>query len=316
VVSEYYIGPVKEMTGGRIDIMIEDIADRPRKDKEFRRILIENKIYAGDQQNQLIRYRNFDPKARLFYLTLSKSLPSNMDANAVDQINCECISYDQHILQWLIDCRKEAACLPGLREMLSQYIALIEELTNQSISKKMNKELIEEILKTPENLAAFYAIRASEWAIQAELIARLDTDLNDLLEHSKLNELKKDGPLLDMHVKEGGFSFGNGFLTENNLKIRFEFENSGYNNFAFGFTRIDHTKPCPIKDQIALAFSEVFAAQVGTDWWPAWSYFEDSYRYWRHEAFEDILSGKLAANIGDKLEKLSAIAKRVSEGLV
>jgi hypothetical protein len=194
--------------------------------------------------------------------------------------------------------------------MLSQYIALIEELTHQSISKEMNKELIEEILKTPENLTAFHALRDAEWSVYAELIARLDADLDA---QAKSLGLEKDGPLRDLHVKDGEFSFKNDFLTRNNLKIGFTFENSGYTNFAYGFAAIDHRLPCPVKDQIQSAFSQVFPAQVGTDHWPAWSYFEDPYRYWRHEAFEGIHSGDLSNNICSKLEQLNGIVKCVSE---
>ena len=42
------------------------------KDGKGATILIENKIGAGDQDNQMKRYREFDPKANLFYLTLER----------------------------------------------------------------------------------------------------------------------------------------------------------------------------------------------------------------------------------------------------
>ena len=304
VTMEHHIGTKTEDAGGRIDIVIQDESGKG--------ILIENKIYAADQENQLARYRNFDPKARLFYLTLFGTPPSNLTRKELETHRCECISYKSHIRDWLMDCRKEAACLPGVREMLSQYLTLIEELTHQSISKEMSKELIEEILKSPENLSAFHALREAEWSVYAELIARLDADLDA---RASFLGLGKVGPLRDLHVKDGEFSFKNDFLTRNNLVIGFTFENGGYTNFSFGFGTVDHRLPCPVKNQVQSAFAEVFpSAEVGTDFWPAWSYYENNYRHWRHEAFEDILSGKLAANIGAKLEKLAAIARGVSEG--
>ena len=67
---EYHIGGIdaKNSTGGRIDILLTDA--------NTNRIMIENKIYAGDQHEQLLRYHRYDPKAALFYLTLSGNEPS------------------------------------------------------------------------------------------------------------------------------------------------------------------------------------------------------------------------------------------------
>ena len=50
VEREKYIGTVTKTTGGRLDILIDDTAGKS--------IIIENKIYATDQENQLIRYSN------------------------------------------------------------------------------------------------------------------------------------------------------------------------------------------------------------------------------------------------------------------
>lgn len=49
-IAERYVGEVTETTGGRIDIILEDGKHG---------IIIENKIYACDQSNQLLRYYNY-----------------------------------------------------------------------------------------------------------------------------------------------------------------------------------------------------------------------------------------------------------------
>ena len=53
VTVEKFIGPISKdkTTGGRIDILIED--------KNGNCIIIENKIYAGDQEKQLLRYYHY-----------------------------------------------------------------------------------------------------------------------------------------------------------------------------------------------------------------------------------------------------------------
>ena len=61
---EKYIGPLTETTGGRIDIYLSDGNNS---------IIVENKIYANDQKNQLLRYHNFNEKSILLYLTLDGS---------------------------------------------------------------------------------------------------------------------------------------------------------------------------------------------------------------------------------------------------
>ena len=72
-IVERPIGEVTETTGGRIDIILED---------REHAVIIENKIYAGDQPNQLLRYHNYGVKTfgknnfKLVYLTLYGSDPS------------------------------------------------------------------------------------------------------------------------------------------------------------------------------------------------------------------------------------------------
>lgn len=302
VTVEYHIGTKTENTGGRIDIMVEDVIGQ--------RILIENKIYAGDQENQLLRYHNFDPNARLIYLTLSGSDASEYSAKGLMSADYHKFSYEIDIRDWLIACRKEATCLPRIRETLTQYIDLIEELTHQSTTNEMNQDLIEEIIKTPENLTAFHAMREAEAAVRTQLIVQLDADLKL---YAKSIGLEGSSSIDGLHLKDKGFSFVNESLRKNNLKICFEFEKNDYGNFAYGFAKIDHTLSCWIEDRIQAAYQEVFKLESYNEFWPAWSYFEDPYRYWSNQAFEHILTGELAKNIGFKLLKLSEIANQVCE---
>ena len=144
--EEFYIGPVNVnyTEGGKIDIVLTD--------KNGNRIFIENKIEHGDEPKQMFRYHAYDKSAVLFYLTLNGRPPS---ANSMGGGGFEvhCVSYEKDILRWLKLCRKEAACLPSVREIISQYIHLIEKLTNQSTTITMNKELITELTKDKESLA-------------------------------------------------------------------------------------------------------------------------------------------------------------------
>jgi len=67
VAIEKHVGLVTDSEGGRIDIFISD--------KNRNSLIIENKIYAGDQPNQLLRYFNYAKSSckefKILYLTLS-----------------------------------------------------------------------------------------------------------------------------------------------------------------------------------------------------------------------------------------------------
>lgn len=131
--------------GGRIDILITDGNEV--------HIIIENKIYAGDQKNQLLRYYNFDTKAKLFYLTLQGDEPSKEStANIVTPDKYTAISYSMDIIDWLENCKKEAVSLPIIRETIVQYINLIKVLTNQTTKEAMKDEIKQFLFDDPEYL--------------------------------------------------------------------------------------------------------------------------------------------------------------------
>jgi hypothetical protein len=297
---EHHVRQVEEKSSGRIDIVV--------KDGKGATIFIENKIYAGDQEDQLERYRNSDKEAHLFYLTLDGREPSNLSAVQLEGIQCECISYNKDVLTWLKDCRKEAACLPGVRETISQYIHLIEELTNQSTTARMNNELITEILKTKEKHAAFYTLYEGLEAVRATLIARLDAELGDI---ANAKGLTRGEPIRDLYKKNHGFYFRTKGLEQRNLQIGFAFDKNYYGDFYFGFAKISDKQPCPVEAQLLAALKEKFPEAERTDAWPASAYWEEPYRNWKQEAFEAIRSRQFEEDLKSKLDMLTQIARQI-----
>jgi|SRR5665647_125501 len=148
---EQHIGAVTDTNGGRIDILIDD--------KNGNHIIIENKIYANDGDNQLIRYHNFN-KQNLFYLTLNGCDATDKSTlNNSSGVKLECskdyklLSYKTDIVEWLEQCQKEAVSMPLLREGIAHYINLIKYLTGDSINKAMQQEIINLLTESPTNLA-------------------------------------------------------------------------------------------------------------------------------------------------------------------
>lgn len=86
-------------------------------------------------------------------------------------------------MEWLEDCREKAVDKPLIREGISHYINLIKYLTNQTINKEMEEELIELILDNPKyikNLGNIKrAITASEIELQKRFWISLEQKMQD-----------------------------------------------------------------------------------------------------------------------------------------
>lgn len=92
-------------------------------------IVIENKIWAGDQGRQLERYfdavkrRGLEPT--LVYLTLDGHPPTKQSRG---EHVVACLSYKEDLIPWLRRCQERACDDPALRESVAQYLALIRNL--------------------------------------------------------------------------------------------------------------------------------------------------------------------------------------------
>jgi hypothetical protein len=143
VKTEHHISQInyENITGGRIDILLK-YGDSC--------ISIENKIYAGDQKNQLERYYNFNPgKNTVLYLTLDGKIASTESYGNLKESDYKCISYSYHIKNWLEECLKYTADQAILRESIKQYLILIKKLTHQ-MDDTSEKELQQAILSNLE----------------------------------------------------------------------------------------------------------------------------------------------------------------------
>lgn len=133
--KEVFAGVINEdkTEGGRLDIVVINNVGQI--------FVIENKIYALEQKNQLLRYKNKYPEAKLFYLTLF-GVDSKQQTENENNENYTAISYENNILEWLEECVKYAYDKPMVREVLNQYIYLIKKLTNQTTNNEMSEEII------------------------------------------------------------------------------------------------------------------------------------------------------------------------------
>ncbi len=270
---EKYIGEKTETEGGRIDLLITD--------GKGKMVIIENKIYAGDQENQLIRYYNFGKKtANLCYLTLDGKLPSdgsikNKATNLDITKQIVCLSYKEHIITWLEDCMKESVKHATLRETISQYINLIKHLTNQTTNHIMEKEIMDLILKGEENINMAMKLADSGDSIKKAILAKLLESLNDIKDVTGFNlvHFSKDKPI---GYPESILRFGR--TPNDKFNIAVEFEN--WEHLDIGICRNDGVAVTDeIKNEIyKLMASSKFENPKQSENWP-W--------YARYKAWDD-----------------------------
>lgn len=148
-------------------------------------IIIENKIYAGDQYEQLQRYyeyaKNLHFKPTLFYLTLDGHEASEQSlGNLLEKPTL--ISYRTQITQWLTACVKEAAMKPALRETIIQYQNLINQLTGNTMSEAEKQQVLNLMAQSDNAESAAIIVRNwnhvrwhTEWGFWTELLALVET---------------------------------------------------------------------------------------------------------------------------------------------
>ncbi len=174
---------------GRIDILIED--------NQNKAIIIENKIYAGDQWEQLKRYERFainkygEDNFQILYLSLYGKDASEQSSKDVLYFP---ISYETTIINWLEKCVAIASRFPMVRETIIQYINHLKELTNQSIYNDMRQEIKNIIFKNEDNLQIAKEIVETLNSVSKEKLNLL----GELVQISVEDKLKMDNKIKEV----------------------------------------------------------------------------------------------------------------------
>jgi hypothetical protein len=146
-------------------------------------LIIENKIYASDQNGQLRRYYNafsdYDSKVAIVYLTLDgraaneySTKNNDFPGNTIEPV---LLSYKEDIMTWLDYCIKEVEDRPMIRVVISQYINQIKILTNQTSKNQMENQIDKIILKDEQSVKAAWYISASMDRIKQTANRNLDS---------------------------------------------------------------------------------------------------------------------------------------------
>jgi hypothetical protein len=290
---EKHTGFINELgtEGGRIDIVITDT-------KSKHQIIIENKIYAGDQVNQLLRYHKYSPNADLIYLTLHGKEPSDVSKSELSiDTDFKCYSYSIHITDWLEQCRKEVAILPIIRESITQYLNLIKYLTNQTLNDTMAEELHTLLLS---NLESSFII-----------VDNFDRALLTLVE--KLNQE------LIVVAKEFGLGFANNIDFEKNYKgfwfwkdewkhVNIGFQFRSYDkDLCYGFTAKKDPEKLSSKLREDFKQTNSFRSEL---WWPMYEKMQPPFDNWHnYETWKAVEDGSMRFIMREKIEYLLKVTE-------
>ncbi|MGO4912052.1 PD-(D/E)XK nuclease family protein [Leeuwenhoekiella sp. W20_SRS_FM14] len=166
--------------GGRIDILLYN---------NEKRIIIENKIDANDQDQQIVRYSNFKgEKDIIFYLTKKGTDPSKESSgDLIVNKDFFKLSYSEDIIIWLENSLKE--CTNAyVNQGVRQYLNLVKKITNRLETKfmidlkntiKTNLESAEQISNTFDE-AVLEIQKSFRWDIKKSLESKLSGYIVDV----------------------------------------------------------------------------------------------------------------------------------------
>lgn len=193
------VGDEKRHVGGRADIYLED--------KDGQIIVIENKIYASDQEFQLERYWNSTGrKGHIIYLTLDNRMPSKESLGAMWPSLVLPISYKDEIIEWLQNCMSRISddCL---KSIIAQYVETLKMLTKEF------KE-IETICSSSSNMAAAISVANVLDKARNKVTFEFMEQLANLFE----NRQKETSTDCEITHDSEGWHF---FIEKYNIKIEF-----------------------------------------------------------------------------------------------
>lgn len=282
--------------GGRLDIVLQS------KDTM---IVIENKIYARDQEKQLLRYWNYaqsEIKARkikkvaILYLTLDGHKASEKSVG--NSVEYTPISYRQHILSWLNDCIGKSAQKPLVRETIIQYSNLIKQLTNQDMDTTDTNQMYEIMVNYPDSVSKLLQI--NQYDFMKYLYEKYIKP--DLIEYSKAKDLIFD---------ESNFTSSN---SERKLLFRkVDWENTaiyisceGSNKFFCGISYYKDEK-LPISGKL-----DVFAESANLAWPYGWIWLNDPYSIWSAKLISYIINKKYSNYIIELVDSILSEIERKS----
>ena len=301
VYVEYYIGIISEdkKSGGRIDLLIED--------GKGNAVIIENKINAGDQEYQLLRYDNFakdkyKSNYKLLYLTKDGGEASEYSTGK-ENFEYQCISYRNNILPWLECCEQAAVRHPLIRETIHQYIINLKEILN-IMEKNTQDSLFDRIVENKEYILSVLFLKDNLVEIQCKM-------WKNVFIKQICNAVAKDN---EMKILSYGYPESTQYMGVSFIKggweyvsVSFEFLSNGFKNFIYGikFQNPENEKKDEIKEKLPEELTNMEGVRT-SNWYP-WLKIDEDFPNWDEDAIKALYDGNMKKHIESKLQYLVKI---------
>ncbi len=172
-------------------------------------VILENKINAEDQPQQLQRYYKAVRKegyknVKVLYLTLYGNAPSADSAGNLDEEILTLLSYADDVRDWLAACIEVAAPYPTVRETLQQYQWLVEKLTGQAGGRLLMD--VKALLRDEESLAAAISVSQALIEVKIEVLFAFWLSLEEKLKAAGFDSiefLKYSRKKVEAYYKKG-----------------------------------------------------------------------------------------------------------------
>lgn len=259
--KEYHTGDK-----GNIDIliMLKDAA-----------IAIENKIYAGEQENQLLGYSEYlrdrtnKSSKYLLFLTLE-----GHNADSSGDKSYFKISYQKHIIPWLDLCLEKTYSYPNINSVILQYKKVVQQLlSNNSFEEEDMKEIKELIEKNPAIVKYLCEISKCVEDVkkeyQGKFIAKLAEKVPGLNPAS--NWESPSGDMINFCIASS-----NNFFKDNNLTLLLDihgaFSNNSQSYIGVAYSQNSQKLSGEAKAIVNNIKNRLFSEQnyfEPNKWWPA-----------------------------------------------
>lgn len=307
----------------------------------IKHIIIENKIYAGDQENQIKRYyeaiknENKDLEYNdilVIYLSIDRLQPSKYSlGNLTIKDNYifdnhekiaifKNINYKNEILNWLDNCLHEIQNITNLNESIQQYKNVVEKITNKYKEKVMSQK---DFLLEKDNLKLAMGLENSIKEAKSEIQLLFWEELHKQLTNNgyqfnfvdyKSNEIDINNKIKEYYYKNNKY-YG---LVKKLVDIDDQHSLIFYieidKNIVFGFCIAENgnrnyickqNKFDDITRQI-ISYDSIKWNGIRPEWWICWKYPKNRLDFYRFDS--DIIFDLI-----DEKKRVQIVANLVEE---
>lgn len=307
----------------------------------IKHIIIENKIYAGDQKNQIKRYydtikdENKDlgyNDILVIYLSIDRLQPSKYSlGNLTIEDNYifdndekiaifKNINYKNEVLNWLDKCLHEIQNITNLNESIQQYKNVVEKITNNYKEKVMSQK---EFLLEKDNLKLAIGLENSIKEAKCEIQFLFWEELHKQLDKNghQFDFVDSQSNKIDINSKIKEYYYKNkkyyGLVKKiididdkHSLIFYIEFDD----NIAFGLGITENNKRESICKQNkfdnitkeVISIDNIKWNGTVTEWWICWKYPKNRLDFYRFDS--DIIFDLI-----DEKKRVQIVANLVEE---